>query len=489
MARAQSPQLAADGSAPPGQGSTPGAVALDYSAALPALDNRALVGELVWLALPVLAEHTLNIVVGMTDVFLAGHLETGAAAATAAVGSVSYVLWLIGLVAGAIGTGSTAIIARAVGARHRSLANSVAGQSVGAAALVGVVLAMACAAGAVPLARFTGLTGDAYQYALYYFRVLALAIPFMVVMLTCGSCLRGAGDTLSAALAMITVDVVNLLVSAALTRGWLGLPKMGFRGIAIGTVTAYAVGGVLLLVVLFKGRRRQSGVGIKLYLHRLRPHWQTLRRVLRVGLPSGFADTLTWVAQFFIVVIINRIDPTNVSAAAHIVTIRVESLSYMTGFAVSVAAATMVGQSLGMRNPARATRTAYLAYFIGAGAMALCAVAFLLFGRDMARVLTSDPRTVGLAGRCLFIAGFAQLGFAAAIVFGGALRGAGDTVAVMTINLASTIGLRLVAVLVVTLWLGYGLAAVWIVLSTELSVRGVLMYLRFLQGGWKHVKV
>jgi Na+-driven multidrug efflux pump len=188
-------------------------------------------------------------------------------------------------------------------------------------------------------------------------------------------------------------------------------------------------------------------------------------------------------------VIINRIDRSNVSAAAHIVTIRVESLSYMTGFAVSVAAATMVGQSLGMRNPARATRTAYLAYLIGAGAMATCGVLFLLFGRQMAGLLTSDPPTVDLAGRCLFITAFAQIGFAASIVFGGALRGAGDTVAVMAINLASTIGLRLVAVLAVTLWLGYGLAAVWVVLSVELTVRGVLMYLRFLQGGWKHVRV
>jgi len=116
-------------------------------------------------------------------------------------------------------------------------------------------------------------------------------------------------------------------------------------------------------------------------------------------------------------------------------------------------------------------------------------VAFLLFGPQMAGLLTADPRTVALAGRCLFITGFAQVGFAASIVFGGALRGAGDTVAVMAINLASTIGLRLVAVLLVTLWLGYGLAAVWVVLSAELTVRGVLMYLRFAQGGWKHVKV
>jgi len=59
----------------------------------------------------------------------------------------------------------------------------------------------------------------------------------------------------------------------------------------------------------------------------------------------------------------------------------------------------------------------------------------------------------------------------------------------MIINLASTIGLRLTAVLIVTLAFHKGLDAIWIVLSAELTIRGLLVYLRFRQGGWRHVKV
>ena len=59
----------------------------------------------------------------------------------------------------------------------------------------------------------------------------------------------------------------------------------------------------------------------------------------------------------------------------------------------------------------------------------------------------------------------------------------------MMINLASIIGIRFVGVLVVTLLLGCGLAAVWFVLAVELSLRGIFMYARFLHGGWKHVEV
>jgi putative MATE family efflux protein len=450
--------------------------------------NGVLLRELLWLTLPVLAENLLHMYVGINDTWLAGHLTTGARAATAAVGTVTYVLWLMYLVASAIGTGSTALIARATGAKHRSLANSVCGQSVGAAALTGLVIASILIGFAKPLSALTGLSGEAHGFVLYYIRILCLTLPFNMVMTAANACLRGAGDTVTPAVSMIVVDVVNMGLSAALTWGWLGLPAMGFRGIAIGTVVAYVCGGVLQFGVLLHGRR-----ALRLHLHRLRPHWLTLKRVLRIGLPSGMEGLLTWAAQFTVLTIINRTDRsasgTNLMASAHIVTIRVESLSFMAGMAVSIAAATLVGKSLGMRNPARATRSAYLAFALGAAFMGCLAIVFWTEGRHLAGFITRDAQTADLAARCLFVTAFAQIAFASSMIFGGALRGAGDTLVVMIINLSSTIGLRLTGVVFVTYYLHLGLVAIWVVLASELTIRGVAMYLRFLQGGWKSVKV
>src|SRR5207244_3706882 len=151
---------------------------------------------------------------------------------------------------------------------------------------------------------------------------------FSMVMFAANACLRGAGDAVTPAAAMIVVDLVNVVVSFALTRGWWGLPALGFRGIALGTVAAYVAGGVIQWCVLSSGRG-----ALKLYRHRLRPHWLTLKRLLRIGIPSGMEGLLTWAAQFAIVVIINRIDAANVLSAAHIITVRIESLSFMGGLA------------------------------------------------------------------------------------------------------------------------------------------------------------
>ena len=146
--------------------------------------------SLLALAFPIVVENLLHMMVGLTDVFLASHLPTDSPAATAAIGNVSYILWLIGLIAGAIGVGSTAIISRAVGARHNSLANSVCGQSVTASVITGSLLAALFIVLAVPITKLTHLQGSAASYTLYYIRILSLSAAFSVLMYAAGACLR-----------------------------------------------------------------------------------------------------------------------------------------------------------------------------------------------------------------------------------------------------------------------------------------------------------
>lgn len=434
--------------------------------------------------MPVLAEHALHMVVGLTDSYLANHLPTDSVPAAAAVGTVGYFMWFFGLIASAVGIGATALISRAVGARHRRLANRVCGQSVSAAILVGFVLSIIVYVFAGPIAALTGLEGLPRAMAESYLRMLSFSLPFTTVMFVAGPCLRGAGDTLSPAMAMMVVDVINVITTFALCRGWWGLPAMGFEGIAIGTVLAYFAGGVLLFAILVRGRG-----GVRLHLHRMRPHWHTLKRILRIGLPSGAESLLSWLANMGVVIVVNRLDTTGAMAAAHINAIRIESISFLTGFAVATAAATMVGQNLGAKRPDLAARSAWLAFALGGGMMTFCGLLFIFLGQYPATWISGDPHVAALTRQCLFITGFIQCGFAAAAVFGGALRGAGDTVAVMMITLANVLLVRLVGVLIVGAWLKMGLGAIWIVLAGELLIRGLLIFLRFLQGRWKHVEV
>jgi putative MATE family efflux protein len=448
--------------------------------------TRALFRQLLALALPVLAENILHMFVGINDTYLANKLKLPAdrAPAGAAVGTITYFLWFFGLLVSSVGAGTTAIIARAKGARHRSMANSVTGQSMTAAVIMGLVVGVALYIFAGPVIHLTGLQGAAPAFALPYLRMLSVTLPFTMAMQIAGSCQRGYGDTATAAIVMIAVDIVNAAFSWALCRGWWGLPEMGFNGIAAGTIIAYIFGGVVQFLVLLRGRN-----GLRLYAHRLWPHWTTIKRLVRIGIPAGVEGVMMWLANFGVVRIINSLDSSNAMPNAHMNAIRIESTSYMTGFAFAAAAATMVGQSLGMRDPRRATRSAYLAFALGGGLMTLFGLIFIVLGRYPAAWLSPNPAIAALTTRCLFITGFIQSGFAAYMIFSGALRGAGDTLVVMLVSLVSVVGIRFAGVLVVGGSLHRGLAAIWLVLAGELFVRGVLAYARFWQGGWKHVKV
>lgn len=461
------------------------ATALASAAPIPSESDRLLLRELLVLAIPVLVEQLLHMLVGLNDTYLANHLPRDAAAAGAAVGNISYFLWFFGLLVGSVGTGSTAIIARAKGARHRSLANSVTGQSVSAAVILGAVVGLFVFIFAKPIIDATQLQGQAPVFALSYLRMLSATLPFTMVMLIAGSCLRGGGDTLTPAVVMVLVDIINMVCSFALTRGWWGLPVLGFNGIAEGTIIAYVAGGVIQFVVLLR-----RGGAVRLLWHRMRPHWQTIKRLTRIGLPTGVESVLNWLANFGVIAVVNRMDATSAMSNAHMNTVRLESFSFLTGIAFATAAATMVGISLGMNDARRARRSAYLAFAVGGGIMTLCGLLMITLGRYPAQWLSPhDPRIIAMTTRCLFITGFIQAGFAANLIFGGALRGAGDTLVVMLINLATVLGLRFTGVLIVGLWLHLGLAAVWMVLASELFLRGFLTFARFAHGGWRHVKV
>jgi putative MATE family efflux protein len=444
----------------------------------------------LFLALPVVAEQLLHSLVGLTDFWVASHLvpstDPNAAAinnaAGAAVGSVQYVLWLIGMLAGMIGTGATALIARAIGARDRRTANASCGQAISLALMVGGTMIPAMYFGAHQFAVFSELHGDSLGLLVQYLQILCFVMPFTLLMFSAGACLRGSGDTISPAIAMITVDIVNLFLTTGLGFGMFGLPHLGFKGIAIGTTIAYAVGGLILVTILFVRRGF-----MRLYLHRMIPHWPPLKRILRIGLPSGSESAMQWMANFLVLGSVNHLG--EAAGTAHAAAIRLESFSFLTGMGFATAAATLVGQSLGMKDPRRARHCAYVAYAMGGGVMTFMGVLFILFGHQLAWLMSKDPAVIELTAGCIRTTGFIQAGFAAAMIFGFAMRGAGDTMHVMIINLASIFLLRLAGVIIVVRVMGLGLGAIWFVLCGELMVRGLLMFLRFRFGRWDAVKV
>ena len=485
--------------------------------------NRA-----IWvLAWPVITESYLNSLVGLTDTMLASQISE---AATDAIGVASYFVWFIGLITMALSTGATAMVSRSVGKHRIATANAAVGQTYVLALLSGVIVG-AILAGAAPfISTLVNLEGEAREAFIGYLRIVAIGVPMSSVLFSGIACLRGAGDSLRPLWAMAGCNLVNIVVSFTLAGVPLRTSELidgetvtntivpavidngfGIYGIAIGTLVAHTVGAVIITVMLLVGKG-----GVTLKSRRMKPHLVTIQRLVRLGLPNFLESLGMWLGNFVIVMIVGwltvaqRLGSGDGSGeglfGAHIWAIRIEAFSFLPGFAMGMAAATLTGQYLGAGSPHLARTAILRCTAIGAGVMTLMGVGFVTIPEHIIGLFTAQESHLRLVPPLLMICGFVQLPFGVAMVIRSALRGAGDVTVVMWITWLTTYGVRIPLALLFSGVDVYamdgktllfenpspfdaGLTGLWIGLSAELAIRGCIFAARFLHGCWTRARV
>jgi putative MATE family efflux protein len=435
--------------------------------------------DVLRLALPAMGEQLLSMMVGIVDTFLVGHLG---AASLAAVGLANQWVFMATMLFGAIATGSTALIARFIGARDPDQANEVLRQSILLGALIGLIATLLGLSFAQQAVALLGAEQDVIGLGTSYLRVVSSIFFFSTLMFIGNASLRGAGDTRTPLFVMLVVNGLNIVVAWTAINGPFGLPQLGVVGSALGAATGRLVGGLLVIGILLRGR-----ANIQLKLANLRPDWALIRRILRIGLPSGLEQLLFRTGHMVFARILAELG--TVAYAANQVAMNGWSLSFMPGFGFALAATTLVGQSLGAKDPEGAQRRGYTAYRMGAALMGTIGLAFLLFPAQIVGFFTDDAQVIAIGTMPLRMVGLIQPLLAATMIFTGGLRGAGDTRWPMIVTGSSIWLVRLPLAYLFALVLDWGLPGAWGALALDLSLRGFLNFLRFRGGRWKTIEV
>jgi putative MATE family efflux protein len=462
------------------------------------------------LALPVLAEESLNLLVGYTDFFLAGRFLVGDEP-LAAMGLMAYFLWILPSLFAFLSIGSLAVVARAVGGGRRQEAAHATRQAL----LVGLLAATVGIAAALLFGglwvRAMNLRGEAAVLAVRYIWIVTPVIPCIMLEQVGSACLRGSGDTVSGMIARVAVNVVNVTLSTALVTGYGPFPTLGWDGLAVGTACGHGVGGAIILWRLLAG----TG-GVSLRDHEqgdrdpsVRDHWSRLwrwdqamiGRILRVGLPGGGDVAAVLVCHLVYVAIINRLG--TLAQAAHGLGVQIEAMSYLPGSAFQVAAATLAGQSLGAADSRRAVRGVLLCVASAVTIMTVAGFVLYFGGERVAELFVGKSSDVSeLVGKLLKIVALSCPPLAVLMVLSGALRGSGDTAWPLAITIVGLVGVRIpgacllvwdsVPLPLVDLSLpGFdlGVAGAWWAMVADVTLRSVLATWRFAHGGWKGVRV
>ncbi len=449
---------------------------------------RVTTGPVGWttltLALPVLAEQILNTLVGLVDTYLAGQIS---AAATSAVGLSAYVGWLGAMLVMLIGTGTTALVARYEGRREHEKANHFANQSITLAVALGIFLFVLCYELAPWFARYCRMTGEAHTISVHYLRMDAVGHLAMSVMIVGCAGLRGVGNMRTPLTIYAVINVVNVVFSWGLMYGVGPLPRMGVQGIVVGTVIAKMTGATLTVALLAGGRH-----GLELLWSEAPLVWRSASRILRIGIPAAADGAIMWSGHFIFLAIISRLASPPLGEAyfaAHVIAIRVEAFSYLPAVAWAAATATMIGQSLGAGDPRRAIRCGHQAVLQCVVLSAVIAALFYVGAPFIFRQMTVDAAVQAAGVRPFqFLAMFQPL-LVTAIVYIGALRGAGDTRFPLLITIVGTIFIRVPLGYYFGIVRGGGLLGAWMGMFGDMTWRAVAATARYAGGAWVRTRV
>jgi putative MATE family efflux protein len=455
------------------------------------------VKSLAALVLPVLAEQLLALSVGFVDKWLAGNLFTGPEP-LAAVGLVAYCLAFLPVLFAMPVAAATALVARHIGAGEPAAARRGLAQCAMVAVVPTLAMGLLAVAFGSRLVEALGLPPESSRLAERYLGIVLPALPAIAVIWVGVAGLRGAGDMVAGLVSMSVVNLVNAGASYALATGALGLPRLGWDGLAWGTVAGYVCGAACVVMFLATDSR-----GLRPRRSDWALHGDWLRRITRVGLPAGVDAAANAACHLTFLSIVNRLG--NVDAAAHAVAVTIESLAFLPGSAFQVAAATLVGQHLGGRDERRARSGLWTAAASAAVLMGLVGAVFYQFAEPLAWWFggAGGGRPVAeLAAALVRIVAFAQPPLALLMVLSGGLRGAGATRPPLVVNFLGLVALRLPLALLLSsdtiqlpaglgTLVGQGLGArgAWLAMAADLTARGLAMAAIVARPGWTRVRV
>lgn len=431
------------------------------------------------LAIPMVLEMGMESIFVVCDVFFVARLG---ADAVATVGLTESMLAIVYTLAMGLSIGVTATVARRTGEKDPDGAARTAVQGIGLGVIVAAMLGIAGGLLAPSLLRAMGASPSVVASGSMFTRVMLGGNASILLLFLINGIFRGAGDAALAMRSLWLANAINILLGPCLIFGLGPFPRLGVTGAAIATTTGRSIGVLFAVSQLV---RRSSRVVI--HREHLRLDRALMSRLVKLSGTGTFQiliGTASWIG------LVRLIANFGSSAlAGYTISIRIVMFALLPSFGLSMAAATMVGQSLGSQQPDRAERAVWLAgkynlFFLGS-----VSVLFVLGARLIVSAFTTDPEVAAFAvyGLRVIAAGFVF--YAYGMVMSQAFNGAGDTWTPTLLNLFSFWLWEIPLAFLFSRTFHMGPRGVFLAIPIALSTFALLSVVMFRRGRWKTKRV
>lgn len=371
---------------------------------------------LLRLSAPGLLLVAFQTLVSVGDAYFVGRLGTAPLAGLALVFPLITLLQMTS--AGAMGGGVSSAIARALGAGNAAMARRLVVHALVIAMLMGALFTLLVLAFGPPMYALLGGHGETLAHAAAYSSMVFAGAVVVWLANTLSAVLRGTGNMLVPAAALIGAAVIQLGLSASLVLGLGPMPRLGIAGAGIAYVGSFGIAACVMAWVVFRPSSRLSPRHGDFGLE-----WRLFRDILRVGAISVLNAIQTVLTAVILTGFVGRYGPAAI--AGYGVGLRLELLQVPIVFAVGQALVVLVGIHVGAGHAARAKRIAWTGAALAAAASLVIGIVVTVLPHAWVGLFSDDPAVLSAGSRYLRTVGLCYPLLAVGIALYFAAQGAG----------------------------------------------------------------
>lgn len=353
--------------------------------------------------------------------------------ALAGVGSTGTIinLW-VGFFIG-LASGASVIISQFFGGNEKEKLSKAVHTSVALALGGGVVLMVVGLLTAQPSLELMGVPEEVMDEARTYINVYYAGIIACMIYNVGTGILRAIGDSKMPLYVLIVCCVVNILLDLLFVVAF----HWDVFGVALATVLAQVVSAILVMIRLMRTKE-----AYRVELRQIRFHGSMLKKVVKIGLPTGFQSVLYSISNLVIQAAINSFGTDAVASWAAVG--KVDGFIWMIMGAFGISVTTFVGQNFGAGKYDRVRKGTRVCLAMTAGAVLALSVIEIVFAGPILRIFTGDEAVVELGVSFVRIWAPAYIAYVFIEILSGAIRGVGEALQPMIITIFGVCVLRLI---------------------------------------------
>lgn len=432
------------------------------------------------LAIPMIIEMGMESVFAIVDLFFVGKLGKHA---ISTVGLTESVITIIYSIAVGMSMAATATVARRIGEKDKAGAASAAVQSIWVGIAVIIVLSIAGVVFAEDILRLMGAEPETIRMGVPYTRIMMGSSIVIMLLFLINGIFRGAGDASIAMKSLAVANVFNILLCPVLINGLGPIPAFGVTGAAMATVIGRSIGVLYQLYHLFNGKSL-----VQLTRASLKAEWGIIKSLINIAWPATFQFIIASCSWIFLAKLVAETGGSQASAGYQ-TAIRILLFFLLPAWGISNAAATLVGQSLGAKQPERAEQAVLQTAKYNAGFMVLITAIFLLLADVIVGFFPMQAEVRTIAVKALRIVSAGYIFYGVGMVLINAFNGAGDTKTPTVINVFCFWLFQIPLAYLLAKYLEWGPTGVFVAIPVAETLITITAYILFKKGKWKLVKV